>query len=94
MCLSTRQSRTANCVHVGPCGSNSALMGMAVLWLFAVPMGLIWFVGHRLYAAKERGELHFERPEEAGSWSHYFDHIRCAEGESRLLRLRMLHRKA
>eukprot|EP00961_Rhodomonas_salina_P108027 1454480-Rhodomonas_salina.1 len=34
-------------------------MAMAVVWLFAVPLGLILFVYTCISAAKKRGDIHF-----------------------------------
>jgi hypothetical protein len=55
------------------------MMAMAVMWLLAVPLGLICFVLFRITAAKRRGDIHFERPEGTGSWKHYIQQIRAAQ---------------
>ncbi len=68
---------------LGTC-SKDAMTAMAVMWLLAVPMGLIFFVGLRIAAAKKRGEIHFEAPQAGGSWKHYMQQIRDAQRMSRL----------
>lgn len=54
-------------------------MAMAVTWLLAVPVGLIFFIYFRITAAKKRGDIHFEAPEGAGSWKYYIQQIRDAK---------------
>lgn len=54
---------------------------MAFLWLLCVPFGFVVLLVLRLRAAKSRGQMEFNEPHGSGSWNHFFEGVKKAEGE-------------
>ena len=64
-----------------PCGwLNNALWSMAIMWLFAMPIGAMVLLAWQYYDSSRRGAIHFEQ-NPGSSWMAFFKKIGAVQSE-------------